>query len=183
MKSQEKIRSITYMALMIALYAVLKFAGMYIPFLQMPNGGSIELELVPVFVASYFLGWKKGAAVAMLGWLVTFLLGFEMWFVRPMQVLLDYILPLLACGLASLYWHGSYRCHVGVAVAMILKFVSQVLSGVYYWPPEGGVAGSGAAWTYSLSYNLWYNLATLVVCIILVPLLISRLEKSGVSAR
>ncbi len=182
MKTGSKIRLISYMAMFIALYVVLEYAGMFIPFLQMPQGGSIELYWIPVFAASYLLGWQYGTAVAILSWVVSFMLGIPMYFVKPMQIMLDYIIPLIVCGLAPLYWKGKYRYCIGVTVAMLLKYASQVLSGVYYWPPEDAVAGSGAAWIYSLGYNAWYNLATLAVCIVLVPLLMKRLEKTTVFA-
>ena len=54
-----KIRTMAYMALYAALYIVLKYVGNLIPFLDMPNGGSIELELIAVFIASYHLGFVK----------------------------------------------------------------------------------------------------------------------------
>lgn len=170
------------MALLVALYVVLEYAGMFIPFLQMPQGGSIELYWIPVFAASYLLGWQYGTAVAILSWAVSFMLGIPMYFVKPLQVMLDYIMPLIVCGLASAYWKGKNRYIVGVTAAMVLKYISQVLSGVFFWPPEDSVAGSSAAWVYSLSYNSWYNLATLAVCIILVPLLMKRLEKTSAYA-
>ena len=66
---------------------------------------------------------------------------------------------------------------LGIAVVSCVKYASQVLSGVYFWPPENEVAGSGAAWIYSLGYNAWYNLATCIVCAIIVVLLLGRLEK------
>ncbi|MBR3356712.1 MAG: energy-coupled thiamine transporter ThiT [Solobacterium sp.] len=227
-----RIRSMSYMALYVALYIVLKWVGNMIPFLQMPNGGSIELELIAVFIASYHLGWKGGLAVAILSWLITIVLGFPMYFYWPVQILLDYVLPLAACGIASLlfpirdlntpgavalavilaagaffgiynsypegtavtvgaialaagmfaftYWYLKTRSHFGIVAAMLLKYVFQVLSGVYFWFPEGEAAGSAYAWTFSLSYNLWYNLVTMIVCIIVVPLLIDSLKHAGI---
>ncbi len=60
---------------------------------------------------------------------------------------------------------------------MLLKFISHVIAGAIYWFPEGEAAGSSAAWIYSINYNLWYNLATLLVAIIVTPILIKRLRK------
>ncbi|MGI6512304.1 MAG: energy-coupled thiamine transporter ThiT [Catenisphaera adipataccumulans] len=173
MKNQNQIRWITYLALYAALSVVLKYASQMIPFLQMPQGGSIELEYLAIFIASYHLGWKNGIIVGLLAWLLGFIFGFNNWFLNPMQYLLDYIIPVLVCGAASALCpskNEKVRLYGGVTIAMILKYASTVLSGVYYWPPEGSVAGTSAAWLYSLSYNAWYNLATLIVCIILVPL-------------
>lgn len=228
---RSRTRTIAYLALYIALYIALKYVGNLIPFLQMPNGGSIELELIAVFLASYQLGWKNGVIVAILAWLLTFILGFPMWFVSPMQTLLDYVLPLVVCGMASLlwpfrslnkpaaicmaviiavaayfgitkswngtasqlvgvivaiaagaftYWYVQTRKRFGIVISMLLKYVFQMLSGVFFWFPEGSAAGSAEAWTYSIGYNLWYNLVTMVVCIFVAPMIIDRLEKSGI---
>lgn len=231
MKNQ-KVRQIAYLALYVALYVILKWVGNLIPFLQMPNGGSIELELIAVFIASYHLGWKSGVIVAILSWLITMLLGFPMWFVSPMQTVLDYVLPLVVVGLASFlwpfndlkkpgavcwaavlalaaffgivfsfnktipayvlgiavaagtaaftYWYLRTKKYFGIVIAMLLKYVFQMLSGVYYWFPEGSAAGSKEAWTFSAGYNLWYNLVTLIVCIFVVPMLIERLKKANI---
>ena len=232
MNSKIKVLSITYGALYVALYIALKWIGNLIPFLQMPNGGSIELELIAIFVASYHLGWKYGGIIAILSWVLTIFLGFTMWFVKIPQIFLDYILPLLVCGLASLLWpfnksnkalnylmavllavaaffgisrswngttaivvaviasfavliftiwYLSTRQCFGVVLSMVLKYIFQVLSGVYYWMPEGSLAGSSEAWIFSLGYNLWYNLVTMIVCIFLVPLLINSLKKAKIS--
>ena len=94
-------KTIAYLALYVALYIVLKYVGNLIPFLQMPNGGSIELELIAVFICSYHLGWKIGIADAILSWLMTIVLGFPMYFVQPVQILLDYVLPLVVCGVGQ----------------------------------------------------------------------------------
>lgn len=224
-------KTIAYLALYVALYVVLKYVGNLIPFLVMPNGGSIELELVAVFICSYHLGWKFGIVDAVLSWLITIVLGFPMYFVHPLQILLDYILPLVVCGLASLlwpikesnktitvimglilglsaffgitnsyentiisdiiggifgvlmfvftYWYLQNKKKYGIFISMILKYICQLLSGVYFWFPNGSVAGSKEAWIFSAGYNLWYNLVTLIVCIIIVPTLINRLSKTN----
>ena len=176
----EKLRDMTYIAAYAAIYVVLWWVGKFIPFLQMPQGGSIELQLIAIFISSYHLGWKKGIGVAMLCWLITFILGSGRWYLNPMQYALDYFIPLLVVGLASLYFKNDKKYIVGVVIGMVLKFMSNVLSGVYYWPPEDGPAGSLAAWIYSLSYNSGYNLVTLIICVILVPLLINRLKKVNI---
>ncbi len=232
MKNRQ-IQNLSYVAMYIALYVILKFIGNLIPFLQMPNGGSIELELIAVFIASYHLGWKTGGVIAILSWLITWILGFPMWYVHPVQIFLDYVGPLLVCGLASALWWvknnnntiqivmsvlmaaaaffgimNSYTSSAalimiavlaalavfafnyyylkndgkyGIVIAMLLKYFLQVLSGVYYWFPEGSYAGSAASWAFSLGYNLWYNLVTMVICVVVVPELIRRLKQANVT--
>ncbi len=175
----DQTKQMAYMALYAALYIVLWYVGNLIPFLRMPQGGSIEIEFAAIFIASYHLGWKKGIGTALIAWLLEFILGGASWYLNPMQYALDYIIPLVVCGAASVYYRGKGKYVVGVVIAMILKYASTVLSGVYFWPPEDGVAGSAAAWVYSLGYNAWYNLATCIVCMILVPLLLQRLTKAN----
>ena len=178
-RSRDKIKFMVFIALYAALALVLDYVSALIPFLQMPQGGSINLAVIPVFVASYQLGWKGGAATGLVWWLVGWIMGLNSWYVSPMQYALDYIIPAAICGFASAMPRIGKLSNIytGVAAMMILKFASHVLSGVYYWPPEGAARGSVPAWTYSLGYNLWYNLATMIVALILVPLLINRLRR------
>lgn len=227
-KSLKYIRFISYLAMYSAMYIILKYVATFIPFLVMPNGGMIEMELIAVMLASYHLGWKGGAMVALLSWLVTIVLGFPMYFVNPIQVLLDYVLPLLVCGLASvlwpfktlnrraamiagiivaasavagvllcypvsvltvaaaiaigvlagvfIWWYASSQKPFGIIISMVLKYLFTVISGAYFWA-EGAAAGSNAAWLFSLNYNLGYNLVTMVVCIIAVPVLFDRVVR------
>ena len=81
----------------------------------------------------------------MLSWLITFVMGSGRWFLNPMQYALDYFIPLIVVGIASLLGgRGKNRFVIGVIISMILKYASNVLSGVYYWP-EVAAAGCTAA--------------------------------------
>ena len=173
-----QVKDLAYMAFYAALYVVLKYTGDLIPFLQMPQGGSIQLELIAVFAASWHLGWKKGIGTALLAWLLTFVLGSGRWFLSPMQYALDYFIPLIVVGMASLF-SGRKKPHyyAAIFISMVLRYLSNVLSGVYYWPPEDTVAGSKTAWIFSLNYNLWYTLVTCIICMMVVPELLKRLSK------
>ncbi len=172
------VKDLSYMALYGALALTLEFVSGWVPFLQMPQGGSVNLGVIPVFIASYHLGWKKGMCVGGIWWFLGFLMGMNAWYLNPMQYSLDYLLPVVICGAASFFPKiGEDNIFVGVVFAMVLKYTSHILSGVYYWPPEGEVAGSIQAWTFSLIYNLGYNLATLIVAIILVPICLKQLSR------
>lgn len=169
-----KTKDYVLMAMYAALAMALKYVGEFIPFLQMPQGGSIEIELIPIFMASYQLGWKKGVITGLVWWLMGFMMGFNNWYLTPVQYVLDYIVPLSICGLASLI-PNIKNLYLGVIVTMVLKYMSHVLAGVYFWFPETTYAGSLESWVYSLGYNVWYCLATAIVCIIVVPVLAKRL--------
>jgi len=168
-----KNKDLVYMAVYIALALVLDYVSQLIPFLQMPQGGSINLAVIPVIISSYHLGWKKGLSIGFMWWIVGFLfLGLNRWYLNPMQYLFDYIIPALVLGLACLF-HNNY---VGTSVTVAIRFLSTLISGALYWPPEGALAGSQAAWIGSFTYNLYYNLGTLVVALILVPILMKRVK-------
>ena len=175
-------KELVFMAFYACLALVLEYVNQFIPFLQMPQGGSINVAIIPIFIASYQLGVKKGIITALLCWGLGFLMGFNAWFLNVPQYLLDYIIPVVVVGAAAVLpkLGKISNVYVGVVVAGIIRFASTVLSGVYYWFPEGEPAGSAYAWTYSLGYNFYYNFATLIVAIILVPILINRLKATHV---
>ncbi|MCI5723425.1 MAG: energy-coupled thiamine transporter ThiT [Erysipelotrichaceae bacterium] len=226
-----QIQKIAYMAIYMALYVVLKMVGNLIPILQMPNGGSIELELIPLMIASYHLGWKYGALCGLASFVLTIALGFPVYFVHPIQIVLDYVLPICSVGMVSLFkpfihasksvvvgvltviglcagyavyvsygkniqsiliaiglvvvlvllgiFLTSTKEHFGIVVVMVIKYLSTVLSGAYFWA-DGVAAGSLPAWTFSLTYNLWYNLVTMMICLVVVPILMSRIHMAGI---
>ena len=180
----QKTRKLVFVAFYAALGIVLNYCTEFLP--SMPNGGTIEITVIAYFVASFHLGWQYGLATAVLGWLVGCLFGLSNYIVSPMQTALDHIVPVAACGLAALYpkikfgkWSIS-NVYSGMVIGMFLKYASHVLAGVYFWFPEGSAAGSLAAWIYSAwTYNLAYNLATLVVCLLIVPVLIKALQHAS----
>lgn len=178
----KKTRKIVFVGLYIALAVVLQYLSGLIPFLQMPKGGNIDLGVIPILMASYQFGCKTGVLTGLLCWLINLILGISgSWFVSIPQYLLDYILPVSLLGLASAFPKiGKINnIYTGITGTMILKFISHVLSGVYYFPSKGTYAGSLAAWLFSLNYNFYYNLATLIVALIVVVAIISKLDKNN----
>jgi|LAHS01.1.fsa_nt_gb thiamine transporter len=177
---QDPIRNMAYMAFYAALYVVLWYVSQFIPFLVMPDGGSIELQYIALFIASYHLGWQKGLGVGALSWVLVFIFGGEKFFVAPIQYCLDYFIPLAVVAIACIFaGHSKYNYAVGVVVSIVFKWLSNVISGVFFYFPEGSAAGSLPAWSYSVAYNTWYNLATMIVCIIIVPALVAALKKTN----
>ena len=182
-KTRSNVLTMVYAAMYIALAVALNAFNTAMPIIQMPNGGSLELLVIALFIASYHLGWKWGAAVSALSWVIGAMFGLNNYMVSVPQVLLDYVVPFVAIGMASLApaIHIKNKklsnIYTGVCFGMLLKYFSQVLSGVFFWFPQGSAAGSWAAWACSLPYNFWYNLVTFIAAIILVPLLVKRLNK------
>ncbi len=176
-----KTRTLIFVGLYIALSVVLQYVSGLIPFLQMPKGGNIDLGVIPIFMASYQFGYKTGVITGLMCWLIGFILGISgTWFLTIPQYLFDYIIPVSVLGLASLFpkIKKINNIYTGIIFTMIIKYISHVLSGVYWWFPETSYAGSIASWIYSSQYNLYYNLATLIVAIIVVSSLINKFDNS-----
>ena len=71
----KKILDLVYMAMYLALFFVFDWLANVVQLFQMPNGGSLGLGIIPLLMASYHLGWKKGTGVALLAVLLMFLTG------------------------------------------------------------------------------------------------------------
>ena len=85
-------------ALCIALATVLSFVALY----KMPQGGTITLaSMLPIFLFSYAYGVGPGMLVGAAYGFVQFLQG-GLYFVHPIELLLDYPLAFAMLGLAGL---------------------------------------------------------------------------------
>jgi thiamine transporter len=126
--SSSSILSLVFMAFYGALFVVLWYISQFIPFLVMPDGGSIELQYVALFVAAFHLGWKRGLGAGALGFAIVWMLGGEKFFVSPIQYCLDYIIPIVVCAAACLWsGHSKYNYYIGIIVSMLFKWLSNVL--------------------------------------------------------
>lgn len=174
-----KTKDIVYIGLYLALTIVLDVVKEMIPFLNLPVGGSINIALIPVVIASLHLGVGKGFIVSLLWLVIGTLMGFNPYFLNPIQWTLDYALPTLVMGFAAIFYkkHTMGEALGGITLTMFIRTLSIVLSGVFFYFPEGSVAGSWPAWLGSLQYNLPYSIATLVVLLIVTPLVLKLINK------
>lgn len=153
------------MAMYAALFLVLDYATLLIPFLQMPQGGSIGLGTIALLLASYHLGAVKGLIVAMISIPLQQLTS-GLWIAGIPGLFLDYIIAFGIYGVACVFPNFGYF-YTGIIVTNFVRFVSHVLSGmICYETPFWG----------SVVYNGPYMLATCLVGLILVPILHKRLK-------
>lgn len=175
---KHKTKEIVFMSLYVALSIVLDYIKEFLPFLNMASGGSINIALIPVVVASFHLGSKKGVFVGLLWWFISFLLGLNKWFISVPQYMLDYIIPSGVIGLSSIFYkkRQNYEIVLGIMLAMVIRTSSIVVSGAIFWPGDLA-SGSLPAWTYSLGYNMPYSLITTVMLVLIVPIIMKTLNK------
>ena len=159
-------KDLVYMALYAALFIVLDVAVNTLGILQMPNGGSLGVSVIPLLMASYHLGWQKGTVVA---------------------VLSD---SAAVCHRSDVY-SGSGRLSArlflrffrlrtgepvsGITNGFIPACLSPTLSGWICSTLSGILVWETAPWA-SLVYNATYMIPTAILCLVLLPLVMPRIK-------
>lgn len=169
-------------ALMVALSAVLQL----IPFIKMPNGGTVTLaSMAPIVFISLRYGVKWGLLTSFVGSLVQMLLGgisapptpTFFWFL--LVILLDYVIAYTVLGLGSIFARPFSSRIVGAGVATVavtfLRYLCHIASGILIWDvyaPEGQ-----PVWLYSILYNGSYMIPEIIFTTIAVVLLSAAMNR------
>ena len=175
MSAFRDVRVLTEAALAIALAFVLGLIKVF----QMPMGGSISLEMIPLILLALrqgpLVGIVAGAAYGLLD------LAIEPFIVHPVQVLLDYPLAFGALGLAGFFQPTVRGAILGTVVAVLARFICHFISGVVYfasYAPEGW-----NVYIYSAAYNAAYLIPSLIIAVVVVLVLLRALEVAQPSRR
>ncbi len=192
--AQERTRLVVEIALTLALSAVLNMLALW----KMPQGGTVSLGMLPIFVLALRRGLLPGlVAGALYG-------PIDMFFIDPfppvhwIQPLLDYPIAYLLVGLAGVAAptlarvtdKGSRKLAVlaiasGILLGAVGRYVAHLISGVVFFseyaPPGQPV------WLYSALYNLYVPVsaaACFAAAIVVIPALarISPLMDRGGNA-
>lgn len=169
--SEYNTKALTYAAICIAL----SFALSYVKFFSMPQGGSVTFaSLLPLAIYSYMFGTRKGVIAGVVYGLLQFIQSPQ--FYQPMQVLLDYPIAFGAIGVAGIgrkmkFLKGNVQAEfaVGTTIAVLLRYVSHVISGYYVFYTW---AGDQHPLVYSLAYNS-FTLVDLAIVLVMGVLALS----------
>ena len=147
-------QAIAEMAIALVLCWVL---GVFRPF-QMPQGGSISLEMLPIFFVAARRGLVPATVVGLLyGMMQIFVPLTPPFIYHPAQALLDYPLAFAAVGLAGLVPVVGWRSlSAAVAVGSTARLFFHFLSGWIFF------ASYAPQWEWPWLYALTYNLLFLV---------------------
>ena len=147
-------QAIAEMAIALVLCWVL---GVFRPF-QMPQGGSISLEMLPIFFVAARRGLVPATVVGLLyGMMQIFVPLTPPFIYHPAQALLDYPLAFAAVGLAGLVPVVGWRSlSAAVAVGSSARLFFHFLSGWIFF------ASYAPQWEWPWLYALTYNLLFLV---------------------
>jgi thiamine transporter len=144
---------LTEIAIMAALSLILgliKFNGVW------PQGGSVSLEMVPIFLIAFRRGLKAGVFTGLAVGLLQLLVN--PYIVHPAQLILDYPLAFALAGVAgafapSITQNKTKRTLLmvsGIFIGCTLRLASHVLSGVIFF---SDFAEEMNVWLYSIMYN------------------------------
>ncbi len=162
----KKTRKLTECGVAIALAVVLSFITIW----KMPQGGSVSLVMVPLFVAAYRHGAVWGTLTGMVYSLLALMIDGVVY--HPMSVLLDYLLAFGIIGIAGLFKADFKGIIIGTFLGVLGRFVSSFLSGWLLfaeYAPEGQ-----SAFVYSLGYQASYLIPELVITLFVLILLFKK---------
>lgn len=173
-----RIKRLIFISIYCTLALVLDYIKAFIPFLNMPLGGSINIALIPVVVSSFHLGKIDGITTGFLWWLISSLFGLNPYFISLPQYIIDYIIPSCVIGLSSIFYFKKniFSMELGIVLMMLIRTFMLILSGAIFWPGDLA-SGSVAAWSASFVYNFPYCFATLLMLMIIIPFIIKSLKK------
>ena len=137
-------------------------------FFELPQGGTINLGMLPIFWLALRRGPKIGIfAGAVLGVVD---LAIEPFVVNPAQFILDYPLAFACLGLAGFFRKSTVAGPViGVVVGGTGRFISHFVSGVVYFASYAPPGLSPVA--YSIIYNGTYMIPSIIICAIVIGIL------------
>ncbi|QNO16353.1 energy-coupled thiamine transporter ThiT [Alkalicella caledoniensis] len=141
---------------------------------KMPQGGSVSLQMIPIFLIALRWGFKPGIIAGVAFGLLK-MLGPDFWFAHYAQIFLDYILAFAVIGFAGLF-RNNYI--VGIILAGFLRFFSHFLAGFIFFA-EYAPDGMHPV-IYSLGYNATYMIPEIVLVILITPLVVQRLKNMPV---
>lgn len=164
-------------AIMIALALILGLVGKVF---ELPQGGSISLEMLPLFF--FCTRWGVGSgfiACLAFGILQVFVQGAVTW--GWASILLDYVVAFAVIGVAGLGRGHKYGIFWGSVLGGIARFIIHFISGITIYkivaPTELFGTVFDNAWFYSLVYNGSYVAIDVIICLIIFAIIYKPLNR------
>ena len=163
-------------AIMVALALVLNQLKIF----RLPNGGSITLEMLPIFFFAVRWGVGPGLLAGFaFGLLQMFIDGAVAW--GWQSLLLDYLVAFTPLGLAGLFKGKDWGIFAGTVLGSVVRFIVHFISGITIYaivaPTELFNMTFTSPWMYSLAYNGSYMAIDMALCLVVFGLLYKPLKK------
>ena len=176
MKKNLTLRALVEGAVFVALAQVLSYLKLF----ELPQGGSITVAMLPIFLYCARWGFGPGLLASFVYSVLQLLLdGAYAWGWQSM--LGDYIVAFTVLGFAGLFHKQKNGLYIGTVVGSLARFLVHYLVGVWVWgeymPDRFFGMTMTTPWFYSFLYNGSYMLIDMVLCLILAALLYKPLGK------
>lgn len=171
--NDQKVRRLTELGIALALATILNFVRIY----QLPQGGSVSLEMIPIFFIALRWGLKEGITLGGMYGILQLILGAKIFY--PLQAILDYPVAFGSLGLAGIIHNWIDKNNLkengilifsSVILAGGVRLLIHIISGVIFfgeYTPKGQ-----NVWLYSLGYNASYMLPEILITIIVMIFLV-----------
>ena len=134
----------------------LSFALSYIKLFKLPQGGAVTLaSSLPIILFALSYGPKKGLIVGFIYGLLQAVQ--DPFIIHPAQFMLDYPIAFTMLGFAGAFIRTRLKIYfkftLGALLAVTLRYLSHVLSGVFAFGAYAVDAGADNLILYSMAYN------------------------------
>lgn len=178
MSAQKRIiRIICEAAIMIALAQILSYIKLY----RLPNGGSIDIAMLPMifFAVRYGVSWGLGAGL-MYG-VIHYIFGFPA-AIDWTTIVADYLLAFAVMGaVAGIFKGKSWGMFAGCIAGSLARFAVHLVIGAVVWgkymPDEFFGMTMTNEWFYSFLYNGSYMLPDMVLITVITAIMYRPLRK------
>ena len=165
MKSTSKLtlRALTEGAIFVAMAQILG----YIKLFSLPNGGSITLNMLPIFIYCARWGFGPGMLASISYSILQLLLdGAYAW--GWQSIIGDYIIAYSVLGIAGLFHKQKNGFFIGTVAGSLARFVAAWVVGATVWGEYMPDTFFGMTMTSPWIYSVLYNGAYMLPCAVLV---------------
>lgn len=170
------LRALCEGAIMVALAQILGYLKLF----ELPQGGSVTVAMLPIFLYCSRWGFGPGMLVSIVYSVLQ--LMFDGAYAYTWQAMIgDYLLAFSVLGVAGLFHKMRYGFFIGTVVGSVLRFVCHYVTGATVWgewmPEEFFGLTMTSPWFYSLLYNGSYMIIDMLIVIVVGMLVWKSLGK------
>ncbi len=161
-----KTKDLTFIALMIAISAVLNYVSGFIPLFKMPAGGSVTLlSSALIFIIGIRYGMLYGVTSGFIYGVINFISN--AYVIHPIQMIIDYFVAFMVLGLGSIFIKKPFtykKLALAYFIVSILRLIASTISGMVFFAEY---AENQSIFMYAFIYNATYIIPEYFINIIL----------------